>query len=111
MRTDASTLSLVSGSPPTNFAIDGHNITFTPPLGSAGPGASQTYSFDLSVSDGNPMSSSSNLSNSRFWRETSLLILSERQSVCDGPERHHTRRLQQIDFAFLVFFSSLSELR
>ena len=55
---DALTLSLVSGSPPTNFAIDGYNITFTPPIGSAGLGASQTYSFDLNVSDGNPMSSS-----------------------------------------------------
>ena len=47
-----------SGSPPTNFAIIGSNITFTPLLGSAGAGASQTYSFDLNVSDGNTTSSS-----------------------------------------------------
>ena len=55
---DALSLSLNSGSPPTNFAIVGSNVTFTPPIGSAGLGASQTYSFDLNVSDGNPLSSS-----------------------------------------------------
>ena len=46
---DALSLSLNSGSPPTNFAIVGSNVTFTPPIGSAGLGASQTYSFDLNA--------------------------------------------------------------
>ena len=49
---DAMTLSLDSGTPPANFAIVGSNITFTPPIGAAGAGPSQTYSFNLIVSDG-----------------------------------------------------------
>jgi len=49
---DALTLTY-TGDTPTNFAIDGTNITFTPPIGSAKVG----YSFDLNVSDGNSSTS------------------------------------------------------
>ena len=49
---DAMILSLTGGNLPSNCTISGNSITGAPAIGAAGGGASQTYQFDLTVSDG-----------------------------------------------------------